>query len=194
MKAEKIVVAILAALVALCLILVVEWALAEEGTEAWILRRQATDNVLIQKAPGRQPYEYWRIVDNDPPCGAEIRLTGRQEGKWLECVCMYMENEPVGWVHSGFVVHDKPVPCGMVATVTRPVVAKESIGGRDAWECVAGERVKVLYKSDEWSTTIWGMVPTECLDFTRAGAVTQPRRAGWRDWTKRDHLIYAVDW
>ena len=133
-------------------------------------------------------------MDNDPPCGAEIRLTGRQDGKWLECVCMYLQSEPVGWVHSGFVVHDKPVLCGMVAAVTRPVVAKESIGGRDAWECVAGERVKVLYKSDEWSTTIWGMVPTECLDFTRTGAVTQPRRAGWRDWTKRDHLIYAVDW
>lgn len=202
LRKKKIVIAVAIIITVLTLIdavlglqMIIGHAGAEElEANAWILRRQASDNVLIQKEPGKQPYQYWRFWDNDPECGAELFLTGNSSGAWLECVALYLPEKPTGWVHSGFVVHDKPVPCGMVATVTRTVVAKESIGGRDAWECVPGERVKVLYRTDEWSTTIWGMIQTSALDFTVTGEVTQPRRAGWKDWTKRDHLVYAVDW
>lgn len=200
MRKKKVLMAVMAAVVAFCVVMMSgATAKAEDETEgdrtgaAWILRRQSTDNVLIQKEPGKQPYEYWRFVDNDPPCGAEIRLTGEKSGQWLECVCVYLEGQPTGWVRSGFVEYDEPSPCGMIATVTRRTVITESIGGRAAWECVAGDRVKVLFRSGEYCTTIWGFIRADALDFAVTGEVTQPRRA-WPDWTRKDHLINVIDW
>lgn len=190
----KIIAIMIGILLAIDIVLCIAFPADAEDIQpnAWILRRQTTDNVVIQKKPGSQPYEYWRQVDNDPACGSALYLTGETHGKWLKCICLYLPEAPEGWIHEGFVVYDEPHPCGMVATVTRKVTAKESIGGRDAWECMVGDRVKVLYSSGEWSTTIWGFVPTDALDFTRTGSVTQPRRI-WPDWTRLDHLINIID-
>lgn len=180
---------------AVMMLICAAYAVAEnaEGQNAWVLRRQC-DNVLIQKSAGVQPYEYKRLWDNNPPCGAEIYLTGNRSGKWLECIALYLPEHPTGWIHEGFVVTNEPRECGLIATVVKPVTVTESIGGRAAWECVRGDKVKVLYRTDEWCTTIWGVIQTDALDFNISGDVTQPRRAGWRDWTKRDHILCVVDW
>lgn len=181
-------------IVILVAVLLVAGAMADE-TNAWVMRRQETDNVLVQKQPGRQPYEYSRFIDNDPPCGAALLLTGEKKGHWLKCKCLYLDGEPEGWIHDGFVVYTEPQKCGRIATVTSPTTATESIGGRDAWDCVRGEVVKVLYWSEEYCTTIWGFLPTSVLDFADVGKeVTQPRMSLWKDWTKRDHVLCVIDW
>ena len=158
-----------------------------EGTEpnAWILRR-SVDQVLIRKNPADTDYVYSKLVDNDPPVCAELVLTGGKHGRWLECVCAYLPDRPTGWVREEFVSADKPEQSGRVATVIHPV----KVGG---YALVKGDRVKVLYRSESICTTIWGMVPTDALDFALTGEVTQPRRV-WPDWIRKDHLINIVDW
>lgn len=173
---------IVTAIVIIGVISVINFAYAE-GQTAYILRRQA-DNVLIRKNPTDRDYVYSKLVDNDPPIGAELELTGETHGQWLKCRCLYLAGQE-GWVHESFVVYDKPQECGRVATVIRPV----EVGG---YALVKGDRVKVLYRSNERSTTIWGMVPTDALDFNVTGEVTQPRRLP--DWIKRDHILCVIDW
>lgn len=186
-RLEKYILCVIGILICIAFLIITVVADADgvQEANAWILRRNA-DNVLVQKTPGTQKYEYWRLWDNDPKCGAELYLTGKQSGKWVECVCLYLPEHPTGWVNSRFVVMDKPQECGLVATVTRPV----TVG--DTWACCKGERVKVLWRSEEWSTTIFGFIPTDALDFALTGAVTQPRRV-WPDWIRQDHLINIVD-
>lgn len=178
--------AILAAMLLIGILLTAIVPALAESVEpnAYILRRQA-DNVLVQKAPGTQPYQYWRYWDNDPPCGAELMLTGNRHGKWLECIALYLPEQPTGWIREEFIVTDKPTECGLIATVVKPVVVGD-------WQLVKGDRVKVLYRSESLCTTIWGMVPTECLDFALTGEVTEPRKLP--DWLKRDHILCVIDW
>lgn len=172
-----------------------------EGTEqnAWILRREC-DNVLIQKQPGRQPYQYWRFVDNDPPVGAELQLTGKQTDQWMECRCLYLPNAPTGWIHEGFVVYDKPTKVHKTATITQDCRTKVSIGGRTAWEYYRGEPVEIYTKTERWCTCSMGFIQTEAITFSDDVEVIQrsseARKAKFgygRDWIKRDHIIHPID-
>ena len=173
---------------------------AEElSPNAFVLRRRATDNVLIRNNPKDTDYIYWKLVDNDPPCCAELFLTGEKYGKWLKCICLYLPDQPEGWIHSGFVVYDKPEECGKMATVTKTCYAYESIGGREAQKFCVNDYIKILYQSDEWCTTIYGMVSKDSLKIdekrnadNRSQFVREIYRK-WNDWIKRDHVFNIID-
>lgn len=200
-KPEKVLVALCILVIILCLVVFgISISYAEEmEADAWVLRRPV-DSVLIQKKPGRQPFEYWRYVDRNPPCGAELKTTGRQKGSWVEVVCLYLTDHPTGWVQSGFIVSDKPVPAEQVATVKEFVHTKLSIGGRAAWELHRGEQVTVYHRSERYCTCRWGVIKTNCITFDGSVEVVrrdvEARRVKYgysKDWLKRDHLINVVD-
>lgn len=200
-NALRILCAILAALLLIGIILTaIVPALADDvQPNAWILKR-GCDSVLIQKQPFDQPYEYWRYLDNDPPCGAALALTGNQKGKWLEVICLYLPNHPVGWVKSNFVVTDEPQPCNKTATVTQFCHAHISIGGRATWEYYAGEQIEIYDMTDTYCTCRWGVIQTNCITFDGSVEVVrhdvEARRAKYgysMDRLKRDHMINVVD-
>lgn len=174
------------------MLMIISVSVAEEPN-AYILRRNC-DNVVIRKDPADSDYVYWKMVDNNPVCGSELHLTGERCGHWLECVCLYLPTKPIGWVHEGFITEDKPQYIGQTATAMMHVDVLNRIGGRCDWWIEQGQTVKVLYKTNRWATTIFGFVPADALEIdSDRKALSQIRKACYRDWTKKDHLINVID-
>lgn len=182
------------ALMMILLLLTVTLTVLADG-KVYILRRES-DKVLVQKTPGAQPYEYWRLWDNNPPCGAQLTLTGKVSGQWVEVVCDYLPTSPTGWIKTGYLVSEPVTECHQLATVKHYVMARGYIGGAGTAEFFAGEVVEVYYRTDSYCSTRWGFVPTDALDFDcTATKATAKHSLAWNklDHRKRDHLAYDVD-
>lgn len=128
-----------------------------ETTEAYVL---CDSYVNIRKSPSRQSDVIGRFE-----CGEQLTLDGKSKNGFLHCVDLGLE-EDEGWIHSGYVVYDKPIVTNESATI----VSKGRLAARNR---VNGDRlrwlkplasVRVYYWSDEWCVTNCGYVQSKYLE------------------------------
>lgn len=147
-------------LIIIAMILVWGWlesAARSETTEAYVL---CDSYVNIRKSPSRQSDVIGRFE-----CGEHLTLDGKSRNGFLHCIDLALESSE-GWIHSGYVVYDKPIVTNESATI----VSKGRLAARNR---VNGDRlrwlkplatVKVYYWSDDWCVTNCGYVQSKYLE------------------------------
>ena len=147
-------------LIIIAMILVWGWlesTAKSETTEAYVL---CDSYVNIRKSPSRQSDVIGRFE-----CGEQLTLDGKSRNGFLHCVDLALESND-GWIHSGYVVYDKPIVTNESATI----VSKGRLAARNR---VNGDRlrwlkplatVKVYYWSDDWCVTNCGYVQSKYLE------------------------------
>ena len=142
----------------LLLLAICQFAGAEE-TRFILCNPKLENHVAIRRSPRKGAEETGRL-----DCGDPIITDGKVKNGYLHILGMTEDGE--GWVHTGYVVNDKPVIDRCMATVAARgrVMARRFIGGkRTEWLAVCSD-VRVLAMSAEWAVTNRGYVRTEFLE------------------------------
>ena len=147
-------------LILFAVFLICGWLISEvkaETTEAYVL---CDSYVNIRKSPSRKSEVIGRFE-----CGEKLTLDGKSKNGFLHCIDMALEDSD-GWIHSGYVVYDKPIRADEPATI----VSKGRLAARNR---VNGDRlrwlkplasVRVLWWSDDWCVTNCGYVQSRYLE------------------------------
>lgn len=107
--------------------------------------------------------------------GKGTKITGQLDfGDWVETdgeekngfIHVYAGDAGEGWIHSGYVVTDKPerVKARASVTATGRVKTYNRIGGKRSHWLDVGDEVKVLAMSEEWAVTNKGYIRTKYLE------------------------------
>ena len=142
----------------LLLLVICQLAGAEE-TRFILCNPKPENHVAIRRSPRKGAEETGRL-----DCGDPIITDGKIKNGYLHILGMTEDGE--GWVHTGYVVDDKPVVDRCMATVAARgrVMARRFIGGkRTEWLAVCSD-VRVFAMSVEWAVTNRGYVRTEFLE------------------------------
>jgi hypothetical protein len=116
--------------------------------------------VNVRRTPKKAGEEIGQLY-----CGDRVLSDGKTRNGFIHCVDMSNEYGD-GWVHSGYIVEDKPVivdAYGITSPTGRVMARKWVNGKRQSW-IKAGTRVRVLAVSDEWTLTVRGFVKSEFIE------------------------------
>lgn len=104
------------------------------------------------------------------PCGwlepgDIVYLDGRKRNGFLHCVGLNTEMGE-GWVHSGYVVFDKPEYINRTGVISArsKVKARKNVDGKRTRWLKPGGTVKVWYWSDTWCVTDCGYVMSKYIE------------------------------
>lgn len=98
--------------------------------------------------------------------GDVVKLDGDEQNGYLHCVDLSFEQSD-GWIHSGFVVYDRPEYKNERYTViaNKRLAARKYVNGRRTRWLKPMTVVTVYYWTPEWSVTNRGYVRSEYLEF-----------------------------
>lgn len=159
-KALKAVVEFLLILAAVCAIAaILESVSVAEGNveEAYVL---CADYVNIRSSPGRKGAVIGRFESGD-----SLLIDGKQKNGYLHCVNLRLEQTD-GWIHKGYVVHDKPSRMNQTATIVSKgrLAARNNVGGKRTRWMKPQASLTVYWWSDDWCVTNCGYVQTRYLE------------------------------
>lgn len=118
------------------------------------------DYVNIRRSPSRKS-----PVIGSFECGETLHLDGKRKNGYLHCVDLGLE-EDEGWIHSGFVVSDRPEHVNQHATIVSKgrLAARKYVDGKRTRWLKPQASLKVYWWSDEWCVTNCGYVQTKYLE------------------------------
>jgi len=118
------------------------------------------DVVNVRRKPSRSSEVIGRFET-----GEKIWLDGKRKSGYLHCVNVSLE-EDSGWIHSGYVVYDRPEYVGQNAVIVSKgrLAARKYVGGKRTRWLQPLASVKVWYWSNEWAVTNCGYVKTDYLE------------------------------
>jgi len=98
------------------------------------------------------------------PCGAEMETDGKTKNGFLYVYGLAAECDR-GWISSKYVVYSEPKEINreMVIRADGRVAIRKCVNGKITGWLHDGDRVKVLWASDEWAITSRGYMMTEFL-------------------------------
>lgn len=119
-----------------------------------------TDYVNVRRKPSTKSASIGTFE-----CGEHLYLDGKKKNGFLHCVDLMLE-ENEGWIHSGFVVSDKPERVWQKATIVSKgrLAARKYVNGKRTRWLKPLASVTVYYWSDEWAVTDCGYVMTQYLE------------------------------
>lgn len=117
-------------------------------------------SVCVHLAPKKSSEETGRLEFGD-----RVYADGKKKNGFMHCIGINNEWGE-GWVHKGYLVEDKPIVCGKMATVVSngKVFCRSCVNGTKHGSLKNGTEVKVLAYSDEWAVTKKGYIKTEYLE------------------------------
>lgn len=146
--------------ITILLLLLSIFQIAEAEETRFILCNPKPENhVAIRRSPRKGSEETGRL-----DCGDPILTDGKTRNGYLHILGMTEDGE--GWVHTGYVVDDKPLieRCNATIAASGRVMSYRRISGkRNGWLNVCMD-VKVYARSDEWAVTSKGFVRTKYLE------------------------------
>ena len=159
-KALKVLVEILLIIAAICAfcILIASISVAEsDPDEAYVF---CSDFVNIRSSPYRNGAVIGRFESGD-----SLLIDGKQKNGYLHCVNLSLEQAD-GWIHKGYVVHDKPSRMNQTATIVSKgrLAARNNVGGKRTRWLKPQASLTVYWWSDDWCITNCGYVQTRYLE------------------------------
>lgn len=148
----------IAAIIVICALTTL-FAVSGYGAEYFIICNPSSC-VCVRRSPKKGADVTGRL-----DCGDEIETDNRERNGYIHVLGITEYGE--GWVHSGYVVEDKPVIERCMASVAAPgrVAARRFVNGkRLRWLNVCMD-VRVYARSAEWTVTSKGFVKTMYLEF-----------------------------
>ena len=137
-------------------------AVAEDSSgwdSAWVICKPG-DRVNIRSHPNSRS-EICGYLDPED----HVWTDGKKKGGFVHIVDVSNETGQ-GWVHSGFIVWDKPEFVNQEATIVSRgrLAARKYVGGRRTRWLKPGAKLKVYYASMDWCVTNCGYVQTRYLE------------------------------
>lgn len=137
-----------------------EWDEHEEEFEIAYVICSKGDRVNIRRFPNTKGEPDGYLEPGDM-----VYLDGRKKNGFRHCVGLNTEMGE-GWVHSGYLVEDRPEPVnrtGIIASRNKVKARKNVNGKRTRW-LKPGGTVKVYYWSDNWCVTDCGYVMSKYIE------------------------------
>lgn len=133
---------------------------AEELTEAWVI---CQDYVNVRVSPSRKS-DSVGYVD----AGDSVLVSDTKKHGFLKCYGIGEYGE--GWIHSGYIVYDKPekVNCKAYSVSRGKLRARRYIGGKRLHWIKHMEEVRVYWISEDWCITDKGFVESRFLEMEGA--------------------------
>lgn len=134
---------------------------AESATaKAWVIC-QPGDYVNLRSRASRNSQAVG-MVD----CGDMLELDGVTKNGYARVVNLTIDTPAEVWIHTGYIVFDKPEWYGdsMIVTGSGRVAARKNCEGELKRWLKPGAEVYVYWRSDEWSVTNRGFIKTIYLD------------------------------
>ena len=140
----------------LILSLAISFVKAEELTEAWVI---CQDYVNVRVKPSRKSDSVGRL-----DAGDSVLVSDTKNHGFLKCYCIGEYGE--GWIHSGYIVYDKPekVNCKAYSVSRGKLRARRYIGGKRLHWIKHMEEVRVYWISEDWCVTDKGFVESRFLE------------------------------
>lgn len=145
----------------ICIVtLAISFVKAEELTEAWVI---CQDYVNVRMSPSRKS-ESVGYVD----AGDKVLVSDKKKNGFLKCYGIGEYGE--GWIHSGYIVYDRPekVNCKAYSVSRGKLRARRHIGGKRLHWIKHFEEVKVYWISENWCVTDKGFVESRFLEMEGA--------------------------
>ena len=132
----------------------------EDLTEAWVI---CMDYVHVRMSPSRKS-EAVGYVD----AGDSVLVGSKKKHGFVRCYGIGEYGE--GWIHSGYLVYEKPekVNCKAVSVSRGKLRARRHIKGKRIGWIKHLETVKVYWWTDEWCVTDKGFVESRFLEMEGA--------------------------
>ena len=132
----------------------------EDLTEAWVI---CTDYVHVRMSPSRKS-EAVGYVD----AGDSVLVGSKKKNGFVRCYGIGEYGE--GWIHSGYLVYEKPekVNCKAVSVSRGKLRARRHIKGKRVGWIKHLETVTVYWWTDEWCVTDKGFVESRFLEMEGA--------------------------
>ena len=140
----------------LILSLAISFVKAEELTEAWVI---CQDYVNVRVKPSRKSDSVGRL-----DAGDSVLVSDTKKHGFLKCYGIGEYGE--GWIHSGYIVYDKPekVNCKAYSVSRGKLRARRYIGGKRLHWIKHMEEVRVYWISEDWCVTDKGFVESRFLE------------------------------
>lgn len=131
------------------------------GTSAWVVC-QPGDYVNARRKPSGRSEVLGRF-----DAGDEVVLDGKKRNGFMHVISAGLEEDEC-WIHSGYLVYDRPEYFGGISGVVSSngrLAARKRIGGERRMWLGTGDTVRIWYRSDEWCVTDKGFVMTEYIEW-----------------------------
>ena len=132
----------------------------EELAEAWVI---CQDYVHVRISPSRKSDSVGYVDAGDP-----VLVGSKKKNGFLRCYGIGEAGE--GWIHSGYVVYEKPVKmnCKAYSVSRGKLRARRHIRGKRVGWIKHLEYVTVYWWTDEWCVTDKGFIESRYLEMEGA--------------------------
>lgn len=132
----------------------------DELTEAWVL---CSDYVHVRVSPNRKSESVGYVDAGDP-----VLVGSKKKNGFVRCYGIGEYGE--GWIHTGYLVYEKPVKvnCKAYSVSRGKLRARRHINGKRVGWIKHLESVKVYWWTDEWCVTDKGFVESRFLEMEGA--------------------------
>ena len=131
---------------------------SSRAEEAWVLCNPES-YVILRAGPNKNRFEVGSAV-----CGTKMETEGKVKNGYLYVYDLAAE-EDHGWVSTRYVVYDEPQEVMKEMTIVSQgrVAIRKWIKGKIVKWVKNGDKIKVLWTSNEWSITNKGYIMTKFL-------------------------------
>ncbi|MBP5442263.1 MAG: SH3 domain-containing protein [Treponema sp.] len=149
---------LLIALVIWVISAILDSARADELESAWVIC-QPNDYVNVRMNPSRKSQ-----VVGFADAGDSFLTDGKAKNGYVRCYGIGEAGE--GWIHAGYVIHDRPerVTVSAVVVSNGRLAARQHVGGKVRKWLRNMDTVKVYWVSDEWAVTDKGFVKSRFIE------------------------------